>query len=293
MNNYVEKIRKDVILDMFKIPTFAHAWSAWKTQIVQAIGDFSDPSRVINLGDHLKEIFGSTSENNRSQSQISSGGKAWECLVCWYMNLCLIGSRAVVLIPKKALVPEPLMHAISVNYGSFKSNSESDLLVLIFPKDFDLPIDIDVGDKSAIDSEIGKHFSKFGVGIIQCKTNWNDSAQIPMLWDMVYSSEGFGERGITIGSSLYSITDIAEFFYAFITVPTSKGPFKPQGTNVMRVRGLSGGNYWGQASSQSVAHSIKEIFGINLRNAFDKPLRDTLRESMLDLHSKHSYFIDV
>jgi hypothetical protein len=133
-------------------------------------------------------------------------------------------------------------------------------------------------------------FSEFGLGIIQCKTNWNDSAQIPMLWDMVYSSDGFGKRNITVGTSAYSIRDLQSFWYAFATVPTTRGPFTSTKTNVLRVRGISGGNYWGQPTKSSVASSIKEIFCRNFRNAFDKPQRITLKENLEHLDSSYSYF---
>ena len=33
-----------------------------------------------------------------------------------------------------------------------------------------------------------RDFDSFEIGVIQCKTNWNDNAQIPMLWDMIYSN---------------------------------------------------------------------------------------------------------
>ena len=61
---------------------------------------------------------------------------------------------------------------------------------------------------------------KFEIGIIQCKTNWNDNAQVPMLWDMIYSAGGFRGRNITIGRNGYNIQNAQSFTYSFVTVPS-------------------------------------------------------------------------
>lgn len=141
-----------------------------------------------------------------------------------------------------------------------------------------------------LDDLVGVNFSHFELGIIQCKTNWIDSAQIPMLWDLVYSSEGFGQRGITVGNSAFTIGDLNRFFYSFVTVPTSRGSFNPTSTNVLRVKGISGGNYWGSSNRSGVASSIKEIFGRNFRGAFSTPQREILRENLLKIEDEYSYF---
>lgn len=39
--------------------------------------------------------------------------------------------------------------------------------------------------------------------IIQCKTNWNDNAQIPMLWNMVYATKDFKENKIYRSKNYY------------------------------------------------------------------------------------------
>lgn len=211
-------------------------------------------------------------------------------LVCWYLNLCTIGSKAVILKKRKKTIPSPIYQATSVNYGSFISNTESDLLAIIFP-----PLEIFCEDDFSermddLDDLVGSHFSSFEVGIIQCKTNWNDSAQIPILWDLVYSSDSFCNRDITVGNSAFTIRDLNNFFYSFVTVPTSKGPFNPTSTNVLRVAGISGGNYWGSSTKSGVASSIKEIFGKNFRRAFSSPQREILGEKIQRIEQEYTYF---
>src|SRR5690606_33300354 len=66
-------------------------------------------------------------------SQVS-GGHAWEGLVCWYLNLCLVGTRAVV-IKNPIQWPTPVRDALTVTYGNVRTNKESDLLGIVFPDD--------------------------------------------------------------------------------------------------------------------------------------------------------------
>ena len=40
------------------------------------------------------------------------------------------------------------------------------------------------------------NFDKIEINVIQCKTNWNDNAQIPMLWDMIYKVKYFDNNNI-------------------------------------------------------------------------------------------------
>ena len=130
------------------------------------------------------------------------------------------------------------------------------------------------------------HFNEYEIGIIQCKTNWNDNAQTPMLWDMVYSSSGFAGRNINVGTSAYSIRHVKLFTYSFVTVPTSRGPFTPNSMPVKRVYHLSGGNYWGKPAVSSVANSLKDIFGKNFQEGCHTNLRTDLNNALPHLGGK-------
>ena len=290
MQNIIEGLREQSLQKVFSTSTIQKTWPVWGEALSNKIGSPPDGKKALDLGDNLSEIFKLTSASGRSQSSLSGGGAAWEGLVCWYLNLCLVGSRIVVVKQNKTLVPTPISEAITVNYGSFPSNTESDLVAIIFPDLDEFVKDGTSYKKKELDRWVGNNFSKFGVGIIQCKTNWNDNAQIPMLWDMVYSAKGFKTRNISVGSSSYSIEDLKEFTYSFVTVPTSKGPFNENSTAVHRVRNLSGGNYWGYPNKSSVANSIKEIFRKNFRSGFYKPQLDILKEEFRFLDTKYPYF---
>ncbi|MDF1867524.1 MAG: hypothetical protein P1U70_22000 [Saprospiraceae bacterium] len=307
--NIIELLREESIKSCFQLSAFKGGWSTWKTKIHSITSGRFNSSNILSLGDHLSEIFLSTGSAGRGQSQVSGGGYGWEGLICWYLNLCFAGSRAVA-IKKVSSLPQPLRDSISVNYGSFKSNTESDITIVVFPDNTEFVKDkssLEVIDSSGnsiplynsrkafnskkiIDELAAKYFDKFELGIIQCKTNWNDNAQIPMLWSMIYEAK-FDNPSISIGRDGYSIQHIKRFSYSFCTVPTNKlSNYKTNSTSVHRVRNLTGGNYWGRPSDSGIASSIKEIFNRNFNNAFTPNQRFVLDSIVNDLSDDLDYF---
>jgi len=308
--NICEYIRKLSVESCFELAAFRNGWTTWKAQIHNILGKTYNELNILDLGDHLSSIFETTGNTGRGQSEVSGGGYGWEGLVCWYLNLCMAGSRGVVL-RKASDSPLPLRNAISVNYGNFRSNTESDITVIIFPDNniFTRGINLlNVTDGSGnqippflrsnrfnlapiINRLTEIHFDDFEVGIVQCKTNWNDNAQIPMLWSMIYETANFANPAISVGSGGYSIKDLLRFTYSFCTVPTNDlSGYKPDSTAVHRVRNLTGGNYWGNPSQNGVASSIKEIFNNNFRNAFTRNIRATIRSTLSAMKTDFAYF---
>ena len=200
---------------------------------------------------------------------------------------------------------------ITVNYGNFACNTESDITIIIFPN---LPeYNTDVAQLNVLDNNgvqipsiirnkfnidlsnylSARDFHQFEIGIIQCKTNWNDNAQVPMLWDMIYSAGGFRGRNITLGRNGYNIQNAQSFTYSFVTVPSNQNTvYKPDGVAVKRVTNLSGGNYWGQPTVQNVAKSLKEIFTNNFQSGSRTTLRTDIRAAIPHLTGNNplSYF---
>lgn len=302
-NNLVELLRKKAVCKLFQT-SFKNSWSVWKNFIVDQYLDTLTPDSILNLGDNLKDIFKTTSISGRSQSTLSAGGTNWESLVCYYLNLCLIGRRTVVIKNNKQLVPSPIADAISVNYQTFKSNTESDLIALTFPEKEEYSKDISLLDDipmkknepdlfNIFDYLCKRDFDDIEIHIIQCKTNWNDNAQIPMLWDMVYASKGFINE-VTVGQNNYDIDDKVQnkkFSYSFVTVPTvNECKIKSNSTCVQRVKNLSGGNYWGLPSKSGVAFSVKEMLKRNLSKGSSLPIRTTLCKEITFLSTEYSYF---
>ena len=297
-----DALRKQSIESLFSTETFSNCWTVWQPKIKNILGPHYSENAIINLGDHLSEIFKTTGSTGRGQGELSGSGTAWESLVCWYLNLCFIGSR-IVAMRKMSLVPKPIQDAITVNYGNFACNTESDITIIVFP---DLPVynntitdisleriygcELPVISRRKLNSDfvnfiVARDFGRFEIGIIQCKTNWNDNAQVPMLWDMIYSAGGFSGRNITIGRNTFSIQSARAFTYSFVTVPSNQNAvYRSDTAAVKRVTNLSGGNYWGKQSEQNVAKSIKEIFTNNFQRGFRTTVRDDIRNSIQDLN---------
>ncbi|MGC5326622.1 hypothetical protein [Brevibacillus sp. SYSU BS000544] len=301
MANIVELIREKVMNDSFNNSTFNSVFNSnWKPIIDSYIltsGNYN-PTGIFNLGDHLSDIFLSTRGSGRgghtstseANSALAKAGNSWEHLVCWYLNLCLAGTRAVAIKYKKNLVPEAIRNSLTVYYGAYDSTSETDIIVITFPDLQEYTVDYSllryVGNTVTIagvgsggrnpsftkvlNALADRDFASYEVGVIQCKTNWNDSVQVPMLWDMIYSSRSFSRtRSITVGRSGKSIHNLSLFTYSFVTVPTNSHTNYTAGKlPVKRVQNLSGGNYWGYPSKNNVALSVKEIFNRNFSTAF-------------------------
>lgn len=291
-NNIIEKYRKLAVDNLFCINSFYDVWPNWKTQISKRLKNKS-VDELTELGSYLSEIFKSTG-TGRDQSSVSSGGTVWENLVCWYLNLCAIGSRTVVVRPVKELLPSAIRDAIAVNYGSFVSNTEADLVAITFPNEYDEYYNV-VGEQDTIVEKINDlitfNFDKIEINIIQCKTNWNDNAQIPMLWDMIYKVKDFETNNITIGRNNFSIKNCKRFTYSFATVPTVKpDKLTTNSVAVKRVSNLSGGVYWGNKTKSGVAQSIGELPARVFFKNQNINIRNVLRQELSEIDSKYNYF---
>ena len=293
--NVIEKLRETVVKGLFTTDTVQRCWPIWVNKIKAIIGDNPTPQSVLGIGDNLANIFKTTGNEGRDQGELSAGGTGWESIIVWYINLCCIGTR-VVAVKNMAHVPEPIKDAISVNYSNFSCTTESDITVIVFPDDA-LFTDSNYLKRNgkidihALSEKVSDKFVDFQIGIIQCKTNWNDNAQIPMLWDMIYSAGGFGARQISVGRNNFSIQDLELFTYSFVTVPTNRiTNYKTTSLSVKRVINLSGGNYWGLPTSNGIARSVREIFQ-NYRSGFvNTDIKRTLDAELPLLRTDYKYF---
>lgn len=306
--NIIEFLREESVKNLFSTNGFNTGWNTWG-HYIRTLAPALTPHQVLGLGDHLKEIFFTTNTSTRSQSDVSGGGSSWEALVCWYLNLCLIGRRTVVIKHSKKLIPDPIADAITVNYRNFISNTESDLVAITFPNMPEYSSDkenisiLDINNiqvptikrrrynfKEILNALVARDFNQIEIHVIQCKTNWNDNAQIPMLWDMIYSANAF-RTDITVGRNGYSINDIQRFTYSFVTVPTvNVAKLLPTSTAIKRVTNISGGNYWGLPSVTNVANSVKEMLDRNLRTGHTTNHLNTIATEITKINAEYSYF---
>lgn len=302
VNNLVNVMRKLSISKDFELKTVRESFPIWKAEMLRMMKDKITVDSLVDLGDHLAEVFKSTSTPGRGQGTVSGGGTAWEALLCWYCNIRLLGTRTVVMRWRKQMVPAPIFDALTVMYGSFASSSESDLIAITFPKKDEYlkpdesilkPDGFNISErklKDRLDNLAGTHYNDYEVGVIQCKTNWNDSAQVPMLWDLIYRVKDFKDQNIHVGSNSRSIDALKKFTYAFVTVPTSRGPYSINQVRVQRVSKLTGGNYWGKPTESGIASSVKDIIQNNFCGGINRDLRTDLYNELPNLATEHSYF---
>ena len=255
--------------------TWQACWATWEPEISRRTDGLASATKIYDLGGQLGEVFALSSSLRRDQSSVAGAGTAWECLVCWYLNLVFSGTRAVALRQSRLTVPKVLFDATTITYGNFQTNTESDLCVIVYPRGFEFP-----GEPRRylehLNAAVEQQLGAIEMGVIQCKTNWNENAQIPMLWDMVYQASFGAGTSVKVGRGGYAVDHLAKFTYSFVTVPTQKRDFNVASMPVKRTRGLSGGNYWGRPSKDGVALSVADIFNRNFKSAFDTDVKSSI-----------------
>jgi hypothetical protein len=265
--NAIDEFRMKIMAKTASVNSFSKSWSIWQPTVDAMISPQPTAEQVFNLGNYLSAIFQSNEVSGRGQSAVSTGGTAWECLVVWYLNLVFFGTNVIAARRNISHIPEGILNALSVTIANHSTNSESDIIVFSIP---------DAGNLknltlNEINELISSNQKQSELSVVQCKTNWNDNSQIPMLWDLIYNSTGQNRvANVSVGINGVSPMSFKRFSYAFMTVPTQKEskPYKPNAVAVLRVKSLTGGNYWGKATTPSIASSINEYFGRNFGEAF-------------------------
>lgn len=239
------------------VPSFATCSQIWAPYIADILDGEINGSSLFNLGDRLSEIFRTTGGEGREQGSLSGGGVAWECLVCWYLNLVFWNTPVFVGRQNKNFVPEIINDSICVTISNTQTNTESDIVIFTVHDAENLHS----SKLTDLNFHITQNIINTELCILQCKTNWNDNAQIPMLWDMIYNSSTFRIPYVSVGRNGVNPSSFKQFSYGFVTVPSNQTEYKPQNTSVLRVKGLTGGNYWGKPTVQNIAASLKELPG--------------------------------
>jgi hypothetical protein len=271
MINLVEQIRFLAVNDLFSLKAFGGEWLSRSRFFVSKLGKSPKKQDFILLGDHLSSAFRLAGKGDRSQGSVSSAGSTWEALVVWYLNICLVGTNSVCLRGPK-FCPKSIQDAMSVCFENTILRSEPDVVLISSNALLEVPAQKSKPIEKA-DEIISESFDQTGLVNFQCKTNWNDNAQVPMLWNMLYNQARKGAvipNGFSIGRNGFNLKNLGAFGYSFVTVPTQKkGPagYKTSGLDVLRVKTMSAGNYWGHPTRSGVCFSIREFFNFFNRNS--------------------------
>ena len=270
--------RMEYLKKSFNTKSWITGLSSRIEKIKNYLGPENDPKKILKIGENLTSLIsdpskkrGSGSSISENQSMASISGSLWELSNIWYLNLIFYGTNVVAIKKRKDFVPEVISDSITVSINNYNSNSESDILVYSVPS-IDHEKDISI---KTINKLIEENKKEAEVSIIQCKTNWNENAQIPMLWDIIYTSKISIPR-VSLGIKGLNPQNFENFTYAFSTMPSNyqsnKGDnkkHKKDSISVLRVNGLSGGNYWGYKSKEGIAKGLNEFFNSNFKNSFN------------------------
>ena len=241
-NSIPELVRKDYVNSLFN-QTFIDVWEkAYLEKVKQVLSPELNGDKVFALGDHLRDVFIagkntkkiSSSSKDESQKENKEAGEGWERLCIWYLNLCSCGSRLVFRKWNKS-VPYQIRNALTVKYGNFNCNSETDIIGIVFPDkkefltEFNSTSDLNIyGKKYPVFNDdnlndeilpmlVEKYINEIEIGVIQCKSNWNENAQYPMLWDLIYKNYLSLDSNLSVGQNGYTIRDFKKFSYSFVT----------------------------------------------------------------------------
>lgn len=264
--NSLDLFRLKMLSQMSKIASFRNSWPIFKPTVDALCNPAAPTARsIFELGNNLSSIFQSNAVGGRSQSSLSGEGTAWECLVVWYLNLIFWGTDVIAVKPNKKFIPTIVLDSLSVSISNHSTNSESDIIIFSVPN-MDTRSELKLKD---INDLISASVLSTDLAVVQCKTNWNDNAQIPMLWDLIYNAQGTNRvQGVRVGKRGTGPISFRSFSYAFVTVPTQRKPITPESLAVLRVKNLTGGNYWGKASQANIASSLSEFPGRNFAHVF-------------------------
>lgn len=281
----IDEFRVRTLHDLMSIDSVTQTWPMIEPFFRKHLGPNPSPAEVHGLGDVLSLAFRGAAVPGRSQSSVSGGGAMWERLLVWYLNLSAFGSGVLVTTSKQAWVPKVLRDAVCVTIQNRQTNTESDIFVYSVPPALLQRVATakDLLSIEQIDSALRANLQNETLWVVQCKTNWNDNAQIPMLWDMIYRSPGAMSNlpGIRVGTNGVSTSSFRNFSYAFATVPSNKvSGISAQSLSVARVSGLSGGNYWGHPTKNKVATSISELLNHGFGGQFSGGIAQSIGRAM-------------
>jgi hypothetical protein len=274
--NLVESMRSKFTQHELKKPS---DWAARKAILARSFSHRSRPTahEVIDVGEHLSDsyLLGGAFKGQSGQSSLSHGGSTWQVLVGHYLNLCLAGTDAIAI--NGAFVPPCIKEALKVVYKTNPASNlwpDVDVMVMYAPGVSKvMPRCRKVtGESYGVIKDfaeyVANNFTKLSVVLVQTKTNWNDNAQTPMLWNMVYKLAHEGKlksNGFSVGTGKYHLSSVSGFSYSFVTVPTNDPTkYKSTSMEVARVAGMTGGAFWGRPSKTHVMNCVSDFFVANM-----------------------------
>jgi hypothetical protein len=273
--NLVERFRGYVVDHALTRSSFEPSWPVRREILKDALPTPPTSARqLVDIGDRMAAAQRMTTAagaaaGGRGQSSVTVAGTSWMVLVAYYLNVVYAGTDAVAV--SRATAPQSIKSAMKVSYGGASVEGDLDVALIVLPdasrRGEPLLVGSDTAQRAAARDEYRQlfdaGFTNAYVCLIACKTNWNDSVQSAMLWNLLYSLRAAGGTlpgGLSIGSGGYSLDRLAGFTNALATVPSNNPTgFTTTGMPVQRARTMTGGYYWGYPRKAHVVENIKSM----------------------------------
>lgn len=261
----VDEFRMLVLKDLVASwSSFTDAMQTWRGAIHGYMPLPHTGNRAFAFGEDLYDVFRSN-PGKGTRAAGSEAGYAFQGLLVWYLNMLLFGTDVIVSHNKGDLIPASLTQATAVSISNNPSNSEADLFAYSVPGGSTKAMGA-FGTNIAVEGAISGNLAETSVSILQLKTTWNENAQLPMLWDVIYREAAAGRTSpnFKIGSKGNTPAAFRNFSYGFATVPGHRQiNYPPTSLPARRVQNLSGGNYWLRPRKANVAENVNEFPGTN------------------------------
>jgi hypothetical protein len=239
---------------------------SYAPEIKQLLGPSPQGQDVLRLGEHLSAIFRSGASTPKGGPSAST---AWEMLGVMYMNMVLHGTQFICATNVSANIPESIRRSMDLVVQGGRTNGGGGVVTFSVPEStrWDRTSHL-----KAMEQSIGNDPEQVQVAVVEFRTRFSDNAQIPMLWDWLYTlikPEDIIEQGYRVGSRGLSPMSFGNFSYSFVTVPTNTtAPVTADALPAVRLSTLSGGAYWGKPTLDGVAMSCAEFFTTSLKDPF-------------------------
>ena len=252
----INEIKKNYLRSLSNVNSFKERWSIWGPQIRKILGEEPSGEDIFNLVEGLNGIFFPEEKNSkieRGQEEVSQIGNAFKSFNIWFLNLLFWGTPILAMKQSKKFTPKVIRDCITVDISKMHINSDSNILI------FNIPNHQLLKDSNSLNQHIEENISNVELIMLQSKTNWSDTVQETMLWDIIYNAEGLPDY-VKVGINDFCPQNLHSFKYAFTTWPTgTRKEIEPDSMPVKRVENLTGGNFWLKETKQDVAANIKEL----------------------------------
>ncbi|MBL93345.1 MAG: hypothetical protein CMH56_16215 [Myxococcales bacterium] len=282
----VDILRLQILENNSRIPSFYKAFYVYREEWIKYPPHKDAVSKIKLVGESIRRIAKSEL-GGKGRGEATAAGKAFESIVVWYFNLLFWELPVVVMSHNKA--PQIFSDITQVSVNGESVNPATDLFAFSIPDS-----SLWNGDFNDLNDHLADRIGAVDFTIIHTKTNWNDTVQLPMLWNLIYNVKDFRIPDIQTGKSEISTGSTRSTKYAFVTLPSQSNlkKFKPNVQPVIRAKTLSGGNYISAATIPDVAYALHEFPSKNFSDQIQKTTSGSYWDHVSRVHQETPDLLD-